>query len=311
MNWSTTGFIAQGGEEEEDNQLISLELPDATKKEIDFTDSSFFTTPNRHLPTPAEVRAISKDAYKSYKVTPVVFENVNLIVKFGTDVTIVEAVNLWMIKKAFQNEVPVPELFGWRVDDEGYVFMYMELIKGLTLHECRDSLNTMQKRAITDQLSQIMGNLRRLKQDPSDPFIGSINRQHLLDRTFEFKPKTGPIPSVKEFIDWFALLPQILASYRYDDPDRCFLPDTGEIKFTHADLHKRNIIVSSFDPVQMVIVDWEQSGWYPDYWEYCKACRTCYKGDEWHTDFVGEFLEPQEDLYHVFMDYCFVMGSFF
>lgn len=49
-------------------------------------------------------------------------------------------------------------------------------------------------------------------------------------------------------------------------------PEWGTITFTHGDLHRSNILVSLEDPAQVVaIVDWEQSGWYPEYWEYCKA----------------------------------------
>ena len=71
------------------------------------------------------------------------------------------------------------------------------------------------------------------------------------------------------------------------------------------------MIVSSFDPVQIVIVDWAQSGWYPDYWEYCRACWACMKGDEWHEDFVAEFLEPRKDLCEVVAYYCYAIGSYF
>ncbi|KAB8270708.1 hypothetical protein BDV30DRAFT_250490 [Aspergillus minisclerotigenes] len=144
-------------------QLISLDLPDTTKKEIDFTDTSFFTTsPNRHLPTPAQVRALSKDIDTSCQPTPIKFRNLDLIVKFGLYVTVVEALNLWMVKKVFHDKVPVPELSGWRVDDEGYVFIYMEPIEGPTLDE-----------GLSDQLSQITETLRQLEQDPSDQFIVS------------------------------------------------------------------------------------------------------------------------------------------
>ncbi|EIT78206.1 hypothetical protein AO1008_01124 [Aspergillus oryzae 100-8] len=144
-------------------QLISLDLPDTTKKEIDFTDTSFFTTsPNRHLPTPAQVRALSKDIDTSWQPTSIEFRNLNLIVKFGLYVAIVEALNLWMVKKVFHDKVPVPELFGWRVDDEDYVFIYMELIEGPTLDECWNRLGTVEKRT-----------LRQLEQDPSDQFIVS------------------------------------------------------------------------------------------------------------------------------------------
>lgn len=155
-------------------QSISLELPDATKKEIDFTDTSFFTTsPDRHLPSPADVKALSKDIGLTPQPAPIKFENLNLIVKFGLHVTTGEAQNLWMIKKVFNNKIPVPELFGWRVDDKGYVFIYMELIKGPTLFECWKNLSSMDKSAVRNQLSQITETLRRLDQDPSDQFIGT------------------------------------------------------------------------------------------------------------------------------------------
>ncbi|KOC10934.1 phosphotransferase enzyme family protein [Aspergillus flavus AF70] len=151
-----------------------LGLTDSTKKEIDFTNTSFFTTsPNRHLPTPAQVRALSKDIDTSCQPTPIKFRNLNLIVKFGLYVTIVEALNLWMVKKVFHDRVPVPELFGWRVDDEGYVFIYMELIEGPTLDECWNRLGAIEKRAISDQLSRMAETLRQLEQDPSDQFIVS------------------------------------------------------------------------------------------------------------------------------------------
>jgi hypothetical protein len=39
--------------------------------------------------------------------------------------------------------------------------------------------------------------------------------------------------------------------------------------FTHADFAPRNILINGGHVV--AIVDWEQSGFYPEYWEYVKA----------------------------------------
>ncbi|KAB8215202.1 hypothetical protein BDV33DRAFT_195427 [Aspergillus novoparasiticus] len=252
-------------------QLLSLQLPDTTEKEIDFTDTLFFTTsPNRHLPAPAQVRALSKDIDTRPQPTPIIFENLNLIVKFGLYVTIVEALNLWMVKKVFHDKAPVPELFGWRVDEEDYMFIYTELIEGPTLDECWNRLGTIEKSAISDQLSRITVTLRQLEQDPSDQFI--------------------------EFNEWFAC------------PNQCLLPDNGEIKFTHAELDRRNTIVSSFTPVQIVILNWQQAGWYPDYWKCCKAFYICWDG-EWRKDYVDKCLQPRTDVYTVLSDYCMAMGT--
>lgn len=138
---------------------------------------------------------------------------------------------------------------------------------------------------------------------------GSITRGHLLDYVFIDQPKTGPFPDVKEFNDWFALLHQLRFAHKYEDPNRCLLPDIGEIKLTHADLNRRNIIVASTSPVRIVIIDWQQSGWYPDYWEYCKAAYTCWYEDEWRKDYIDQFLQPQTDVYFVFSEYIMAMGA--
>lgn len=154
---------------------VSLSLPDPKQKELDFLDTSFFTAgSDRQLPTPTQVRALSKDIDTRPQPTPVKYEELSLLVKFGPHVTTVEALNLWTVKKVFGDDIPVPEVFGWRVDDDGYTFIYMELIRGPTLEECWDSLDVIERRAIKDQLSQVMGKLRQLAQDPSERFIGMI-----------------------------------------------------------------------------------------------------------------------------------------
>lgn len=108
---------------------------------------------------------------------------------------------------------------------------------------------------------------------------GSISHQQILDYVFQSYPESGPFSTIKDFNDWFSCLPQswLPPSKKYNDPYRHLLPDEGVIKFTHGDLHRGNIIISSSKPARILaIVDWEQAGWYPDYWEYCKALYTCW-----------------------------------
>jgi tRNA A-37 threonylcarbamoyl transferase component Bud32 len=87
-------------------------------------------------------------------------------------VTIAEAECLWIIKKRLGSEVPVPEVYGWQVDGKD-VFIYMQLIQGRRLQECRDDLDVEGETGICDQLRQIVMSLRDLKQDPRDIFIGA------------------------------------------------------------------------------------------------------------------------------------------
>jgi hypothetical protein len=152
-------------------QYFAELLPDASQREVDFVDTSFFKS-HQHLPPPAQVRALSRNIKTSSKPKPVIFENLNVLVKFGPHVTVAEAQNLWMIKRAVHDKIPIPEVFGWRVDADGYVFIYMELIQGRTLQDRWDDLNTTDKNLLRDQLSQILTTLRGLGQDPNDQYIG-------------------------------------------------------------------------------------------------------------------------------------------
>jgi RIO-like serine/threonine protein kinase len=69
----------------------------------------------------------------------------------------------------------------------------------------------------------------------------------------------GPFHSEKEFSELLRLgiLPDLM--HRTDH----------KIVFTHADLNMRNILVK--DGRISGIVDWENAGWFPEYWEYTKC----------------------------------------
>lgn len=64
-----------------------------------------------------------------------------------------------------------------------------------------------------------------------------------------------------------------------------------DIVMTHGDFSPRNIIVQGSKVVG--IVDWEMSGYYPEYWEYVKAMyRPAWESD-WIIDrAVQRILEP-------------------
>ncbi|KAE8401949.1 hypothetical protein BDV37DRAFT_285209 [Aspergillus pseudonomiae] len=208
--------------------VLTPQPPDGTKLEMDFLDSTFFKTPGQRLPTPAQVRALSTDIYILPQPKPIIFRNPNIFVKFGRYVTVAEAQCLWMIRQVFQGTVPVPELFGWRVDDKGYVYIYMQLIEGQTLLDGWDDLQSTDKEVMCNQLCQIIRSLRQLSQ-PSGKYIGSINCQKIPDYVFQSLTEAGPFPNIKEFNDWFSTLPQsrLPASLKYKDPYRDLLPDDG------------------------------------------------------------------------------------
>jgi len=124
----------------------------------------------------------------------------------------------------------------------------------------------------------------------SSSYAGTIARQPPQDVMFESRRNIGPFTSIAAFHDYFSN-PRNLTSSPH--PLRNMLRDNQKIYFTHADINKANIIVSppSDGPVRIrAIVDWQQSGWYPASWEYCKARWQTSDSDleSWR---LSEFLE--------------------
>jgi hypothetical protein len=153
------------------------DLPDGTRPQLFFFDSSFFRDhgAKRKLPSPAEVRERSTffESRELYDPAPVKFEHLNLIVKFGPRISTSEALCLWAVRKFLQNEVPVPELYGWDTDGQ-HVFIYMQLIQGHTLQERYETLNSKDKRSVCEDLRMFMGKLRSLRQKPQEQCIGEF-----------------------------------------------------------------------------------------------------------------------------------------
>ena len=77
---------------------FSDQLPNGSTREMNFYDSSFFKDSGKSLPTPSQVKALSKDAHTNPQPSPVIFKDSELFVKFVPYVTTAEALCLWMIK---------------------------------------------------------------------------------------------------------------------------------------------------------------------------------------------------------------------
>lgn len=154
--------------EENRHREISVEmLPSGSS--VVFKESMYFLRngPEISLPLPAEVRARQQPG--RYK--PIPFESLNLMVKYGDDITIAEGQCLWALRRLLPSQVPVPEVYGW-CEDNGEVFVYMELVKGVTLENRWESLSKQEREIVCDQLRTMLLALRNLQQDPKDQFLG-------------------------------------------------------------------------------------------------------------------------------------------
>lgn len=153
---------------------------------FDIQDSTFFTKWSQ-LPSPEEVRiqaeaqhlaGVNPDNRKVHSTTgpnvrppPVIFKDRRLVVKWGSGVRVSEAQCLYAIRRFLQDQVPVPEVYGWRTDGDEK-FIYMEYTEGKTLEQIWDLMEPDNWVSICRELRTAYDNLRQLEQDPSDTFIG-------------------------------------------------------------------------------------------------------------------------------------------
>ncbi|WVO17677.1 hypothetical protein L204_105374 [Cryptococcus depauperatus] len=283
-------------------------LPDISQDEMDFRDTSFFQpgNPLNELPSPASIL----QQFGDRGATVVKMPHLNLAVKLGHNsyLRLEKAQTMIAMKQVFTDgQVPVPEVFGWRKHGD-LNFIYMSLVPGKTLRQAWPTLTDEDKKAICGDLRRIVSELRRLSQGSSDRFIGSVNGGTVLDRFFKLDYEEGPFWTIKSFNDWFlaGATRQRPGPDGVTGPFREYLPDTGHIYFTHGDLTLGNIMISDPPGPRRVvsIIDWEQSGWYPEYWEYCKLLYGVEYSHEWRSDkWAYRVVRPYEDVWEVFAEY--------
>lgn len=97
----------------------------------------------------------------------------DLLVKYGTEVTIAEAQCLLFIRRELSQTVPVPEVFGW-CKNNNQVFIYMELVDGITLERSWETMVEGDRLAICQQLRHMIDAWRSLKNGYAPPFIGEL-----------------------------------------------------------------------------------------------------------------------------------------
>ncbi|ODM14893.1 hypothetical protein SI65_09645 [Aspergillus cristatus] len=250
------------------------------------------------LPPPAEIRALNiatnRPSATSFNCPPpVIIPSLGLAVKYGADVTWIEAETQIMIREKLQGRVPVPEVYGW---------------SGLSEDEMR---------AICQELNQMVKLVKGLEQDDG-PYIGEFTRHTApvyADLIVPYRQsKQQPLRDL-----FLTDCPNLNGPYQGHNAiaqfqETCGLWITNDnptpIVFTHNDILPPNILISNGpNPKVTAIIDWAQAGWYPAYWEYCKAryirVNPRYFSDsaiaDWRTKYLPLIVDPgkeEEGCYH-------------
>lgn len=205
----------------------------------------------------------------------------------------------------------VPRIFDLVYDSKD-AYLLTTTVPGFPLGHCIEVMSDEELETLSQDLGAPLATIRTISRPKNWPPISSATGGSCFDHrinaalSVEHRQGTdfvGPFRSERDFNSHL----------------RCgAIPDvvhkTGhEVVFTHGDLNMRNIIMETCadgDFRLSGVVDWENSGWFPEYWEYTKAHFATRLNRRWlnvvETVFgtFGDFeheLEIETELW----EYCF------
>jgi aminoglycoside phosphotransferase (APT) family kinase protein len=201
------------------------------------------------------------------KFCPVFKIDATTAVKTGDCVRLAEANSMKFVRE--HTTIPVPKVYNvYKDQDTGHVRIVMEFIEGNRLEDMWDKFDVSQKKIVVEQLHDFFSQLRKIK----GPFIGCIDGTACEDQLFTDElGGYGPYDNESDFNKgivtalkrsrqgpWVDVVCEMITSLK-----------NHKIVLTHGDFAPRNILVQGTKVV--AVLDWELSGYYPEYWEYVKA----------------------------------------
>jgi aminoglycoside phosphotransferase len=177
--------------------------------------------------------------------------------------------------------------------------LFMTKIPGDTLERRWPTLDPESKVDIQRSLNEAISTLRDIEKPEGQPFGSSSGRCR--DTRTSDRYTESPVNDEAAFNEFLLSSPQSRISSSYRNWIASMLRTDHRIVFTHGDLHPRNILVAdSPDGGVCVsgIVDWEASGFYPEYWEHLKALNTRDTRDEsdWWTHLPSSVVGYDQEI---------------
>lgn len=172
--------------------------------------------------------------------------------------------------------------------------LFMTFIPGQDLEKVWPQLDNHQKQSITNQLGPLFHQLRSIPYQSSTA-LGGVGGDGCKDQRRYLRTSTKPITTDEEFQDF--ILSGSSASVSFNRLISDLVPEsTVKIVFTHGDVRPANIMVQQDEGKSwrvVSIVDWEMSGFYPDYWECIKATNnlTPAESTDWYQ-FLPDPISP-------------------
>ncbi|KAJ5928251.1 hypothetical protein N7466_007207 [Penicillium verhagenii] len=261
------------------------------------------------LPTTDEIRACTNVLWETL-CSKVVAVNDDIVVKYGGIINTWEGQALVYLERHVP-EVPAPRLYAMYHDSK-QLFLIMQRVPGVQLDSIWPSLADFEKDDIIAKLQVIFDAMRKA-ECPWPGFFGGLDGNGV--HHYLFYSQHGDHKFLGPFSGEPAFVAGLVGNYRAliernNAPDykaRFYETHLATVlqghrpTLTHGDVQQKNIMVventsrpndqggRSFD---IVLVDWENSGWFPDFWEFfCASYPLQFQWDEDWSWRVQEFVK--------------------
>ncbi|KAK2877199.1 hypothetical protein FQN49_001349 [Arthroderma sp. PD_2] len=221
------------------------------------------------LPAEAEqIRVLSKQMG-----CVVVEQDLSYVLKFGSAVRPCEEQAMRLVSQ--HTSIPIPRVVNSKMESN-FGQIVMTIIPGAPLDRSWMSLDEKTRLRLCRETWTLLTQLRDIPRPPACEGLfqcmadGSTSDDALLQDLDQ--------PPHKHIYTDDGLRARLYERYlhfngrRYKDSLPDMLPRSSESVFTHADIAPRNIMVNEKHEITGIL-DWELSGWYPDYWEYSQIMR--------------------------------------
>ncbi|OJD19952.1 hypothetical protein AJ78_00146 [Emergomyces pasteurianus Ep9510] len=264
------------------------------------------------LPTEQEIAGSETVFRNNERHHCVVAIGPHYVVKYGLGVRESEGQTMLFLDHMTQdNPISIPKLYAmYRVPETGLLYLVMERLAGVSLENIWAELTEDEKSTICGKLKAIFDTVHGIA--PPN-FYGTVTKGPIPHHLFYSREKDpdicGPFASEFAFNRSFVKnLRYIWAlNERYSHKADFYAENIDAVfhdhppMLTHGDLQRKNVIVrrvpsqlaSSVAPsdFEVALIDWEASGWYPSYWEYCGMFMAFLWDDDWAKRFA-EIVAP-------------------
>ena len=182
--------------------------------------------------------------------------------------------------------IPVPEVLNAYTDPAtSHVRTVMEFVEGECLEDVWEKLNVGEQQSVIDQLGDFVAQMRRLKGS----LIASVDGSACEDQIFEDEPGGyGPYETEDAFNKGIVKAIKNCSDSAWANTicDKVLALKSHDVVFSHGDLMPWNILVRGSTVV--VVLDWENAGYYPEHWEYVKALFM----PGWDDESINRVMKP-------------------